>query len=140
MRTVSQRRKLTTARSRHAESSTDALKDHPAWLHEIRLWAAAREDCLWVAFVENYRNCRVAGVVTRLTLDPRAGVIEATINDGFDALVAQWPLRARMPQLRAAPGSGLILEGVAEVDDRGRIVMREPKFEITSGPMESEQP
>jgi len=104
------------------------------WLEKIRLWAAAREDCLWLDRVEVYRSCRVAGVVQRLRIDPRTAVIEATITDTAAQLRAQWRIRQPAPQLRAAPGSGLILEGVARVDPSGELVMIEPSFEIVPGP------
>jgi hypothetical protein len=76
----------------------------------------------------------VAGVVRQLRIDPRAGVIEATITDGSTLLGAQWAIRRPMPQLRAAPGSGLILEGMARIDERGELLMVEPAFEIVAGP------
>jgi hypothetical protein len=76
----------------------------------------------------------VAGVVRRLRIDPRAGVIEATITDGSSSLRAQWAIRRPVQQLRAAPGLGLILEGMARIDERGELLMVEPAFEIVSGP------
>jgi hypothetical protein len=84
--------------------------------------------------VEVYRFCRVAGVVKRLRIDPEAWVIEATITDAATELRARWRIRHPAAQLRAAPGSGLILEGVARVDPRGGLVMVEPSFEIVPGP------
>jgi hypothetical protein len=101
----------------------------------IRSWAAGRQDCLWLGKVELYRTCRVAGVVRRLRLDPRAGVIEVTITDGNTSLGAQWAITRPMQQLRAAPGSGLILEGMARIDGNGELVMREPAFKIVAGPV-----
>jgi hypothetical protein len=73
-------------------------------------------------------------VVTRLRIDPPAGVIEATITDGKASLGAQWPIERPARQLRAAPGVGLILEGIARIDAHGELVMVEPGFEIVPGP------
>ena len=100
----------------------------------MRLWAAEKEDCLWLDKVELYRTCRVAGVVRRLRIDPRAGVIEATITDGTASLGGRWPIRRPVSQLQAAPGLGLILEGMARIDARGELLMVEPTFEIVAGP------
>jgi hypothetical protein len=76
----------------------------------------------------------VAGVVRRLRIDPRQGVIRATITDGVNSLDAEWPICRPAAQLRAAPGTGLLLEGVARVDKSGRLLMVEPSFEILLGP------
>jgi hypothetical protein len=104
------------------------------WQAAVRSWAAAREDCLWLSKVELYRTCRVAGVVRRLRIDPRTGVIEVTITDGSTSLGARWAITRQVPQLGAAPGSGLILEGMARLDERGEMLMVEPAFEIVAGP------
>ena len=73
-------------------------------------------------------------MVTRLRIDPRAGVIELTISDGAATLAGQWPIRRPVALLRAVPGSGLILEGVARIGPRGGLLMVEPTFEIIPGP------
>jgi hypothetical protein len=104
------------------------------WLEKIRLWAASKDDCLWLDKVETYLPSRVAGVVTHLRIDPRAGVIEVVITDGRATLGAQWPIDRRVEQLRAAPGVGLVLEGMALIDGRGDLVMVNPVFEIVPGP------
>ena len=57
-----------------------------------------------------------------------------TITDGSTELGAQWAITRQVPQLRAAPGSGLILEGMARLDERGELLMVEPTFEIVAGP------
>lgn len=100
----------------------------------VHLWAAERDDCLWLDRVELYRPCRVAGVVTQLRISPRAGVVEVTITDGKASLCARWPLARPVEQLRAAPGVGLILEGSARIAPGGELVMIEPVFEIVPGP------
>jgi hypothetical protein len=73
-------------------------------------------------------------VVTRLRIDPRAGAIEATISDGKASLGARWPIERPVEQLRAVPGVGLILEGMARIDPGGELLMVEPVFEIVPGP------
>lgn len=103
-------------------------------MRRVWLWAAAREDCLWLDKVVPSRECRVAGVVSRLRLDPEARRIETTISDGASSLVARWELRAPLSQLRAAPGAGLILEGIARMDSEGTFFMVEPEYEIVPGP------
>lgn len=100
----------------------------------IRSWAAGYEDCLWLDKVEPYRICRVAGVVQRLRIDPSAGTVETTVTDGNSQLRARWVLRHQPLQLRAAPGSGLVLEGVARPDLTGEVLFEEPSFEIVPGP------
>jgi hypothetical protein len=114
--------------------STHRSNEERRWLEKIHRWAADKDDCLWLDRVETYRSCRIAGVVRRLRLDPRAALIEITITDGAGVLTAQWEIRHPVAQLRAAPGWGLILEGVARVDPRGQLVMVEPSFEIVPGP------
>jgi len=76
----------------------------------------------------------VAGVVRRLRIDPRTGIIEVTITDGSTSLGARWAITRPLPQLRAAPGVGLILEGMARLDERGELLMVEPAFQIVAGP------
>jgi hypothetical protein len=76
----------------------------------------------------------VAGVVRRLRIDPRTRVIEVTITDGSTSLGARWAITGQVPQLRAGPGTGLILEGMARLDERGELLMVEPAFEIVAGP------
>jgi hypothetical protein len=73
-------------------------------------------------------------VVRRFRIDPRSGVVEATITDGEGFLRAQWPIRPPTAQLGAAPGRGLILEGIARLDQNGEMLMVEPAFEILPGP------
>jgi len=93
-----------------------------------------RGDCLWINRVETYTPSRVGGVVTRLRIDPSDGVIELAISDGISSLAAQWPIRPPVDVLKAIPGVGLILEGIARIGPRGELLMVEPTFEILPGP------
>jgi hypothetical protein len=104
------------------------------WNEEIQRWASEKGDCMWLGSVEPYRRCRVAGVVERLRIDPREGVLEVSITDGVDKLQARWEINHVEGQLRAAPGWGLILEGVAHPDGGAGLLMEEPAFEIVRGP------
>jgi hypothetical protein len=108
--------------------------EEEARLEKIRMWSAAREDCLWIDKLEAGRSGRVAGVVSRLRLDPVSRVIEATISDGSGTVKAQWVIRYPPVQMRAAPGWGLILEGMAEIGPEGELYMLEPEFQVTPGP------
>jgi hypothetical protein len=56
------------------------------------------------------------------------------ISDGTASLCARWALARPVEQLRAAPGVGLILEGVARLDQGGELLMIEAAFEIVPGP------
>ena len=76
-------------------------------------------------------------MVTQLRISPRDGEVEVTITDGKASLCARWPLARPLEQLRAAPGVGLILEGVARIDPGERLLMVEPVFEIVPGPCRS---
>lgn len=103
------------------------------WRNKIRSWAAKHPDCLRLDRVELYEPCRVAGIVRRLRLDPMVGELRATITDGTSSVSASWTLSRHMPQLKAAPGTGLILEGMARIDESGDIVFVEPTIEIVEG-------
>jgi hypothetical protein len=103
----------------------------------VHLWAAQRDDCVWLDKVELYRPCRVSGVVTQLRICPRSGAVEVKISDGTAPLCARWPLARPVEQAKAAPGVGLILEGIARIDQGGELVMIEPVFEIVPGPCDS---
>ena len=56
------------------------------------------------------------------------------ISDGTASLCARWPLARPVEQLRAAPGVGLILEGIARIDPGGGLLMIGAVFEIVPGP------
>ncbi len=73
-------------------------------------------------------------MVQQLRLDPVRGSIEATIIDGTGVLVARWHLHRPTPQLAAAPGTGLVLEGIPILGDDGQLIMDEPHFETTPFP------
>ena len=103
------------------------------WSKAIRLWASQFDDCQWLGAIEPYSNCRIAGVVERLVIDPTGGVVEIVLTDGVDWCRARWAIAHLEGQLRAAPGSGLIIQGVIRPD--GVVpVIEEPAFEIVPGP------
>jgi len=78
--------------------------------------------------LEPYEKCRVVGVVERLRVDPREGLIEITIDDGTGEVGARWMIRRLVPQLALAPGTAVVLDGVAAIGNDGRLVLLEPGF------------
>jgi hypothetical protein len=104
------------------------------YLSRIRSWAADCSDCLWLSKVEPFRSCRVAGVVRRMRLDPEAETLEVTVSDGISTLVACWTPERGSPPMKAVPGTGVILEGVAAVDSSGASLLIEPSCEIVGRP------
>ena len=79
--------------------------------------------------LEAYEKCRVVGVVKRLRVDPREELIEITINDGTGEVGARWTIRRLIPQLALAPGTAVVLDGVAATGSDGRLVLLEPGFQ-----------
>ena len=79
--------------------------------------------------LEPYEKCRVVGVVKRLRVDPREELIEITINDGTGQVGARWTIRWPIPQLALAPGTAVVLDGVAAIGSDGRLVLLEPGFQ-----------
>ena len=94
-----------------------------AYRDEVWLWAASKEDCLWLKNVHPYIRCRVAGIVDRLRIDPQKSEIIVTITDGTGSLSARWAIVDVGPQLHATPGRGLILEGIPRAGSDGVPVM-----------------
>jgi hypothetical protein len=104
------------------------------YLSKIRAWAAEHNDCLWLDKVEPFSWCRVAAVVRKMRLDPEASTLDVTVSDGRSTLVARWPLERSSPQMKAVPGTGVILEGTAVTDSSGAIVLVEPRCKIAGRP------
>jgi hypothetical protein len=98
-------------------------------LVELRRWTLARGVSAWLGDLHPYEACRVAGVIDQLSIDPRAGIVEVCMSDGTGAVTAQWVIRRPTPQLALAPGTGVVLSGVASVGIDGRLILREPAFE-----------
>jgi hypothetical protein len=84
--------------------------------------------------VEPYERCRVAGLVQQLRLDPRQRRIEATVSDGTGVIIARWPIRRPTPELGAAPGRAVILEGVPVIGGDGELALSDPTVEIADFP------
>jgi hypothetical protein len=95
--------------------------EEEARLEKIRMWSAAREDCLWIDKLEAGRSGRVAGVVSRLRLDPVSRVIEATTSDGSGTVKAQWD---QVSPRSDACGAGMGTDPRGDGRDRsgGRVV------------------
>jgi hypothetical protein len=101
------------------------------WVFELQLWGLSRGISTFLGDLEPYEPCRVAGVIDRLFIDPRGGVIEASVSDGTGTVIAQWALRRPTPELALTPGRGVVLDGVAAVGTDGEFVIREATFETT---------
>jgi hypothetical protein len=91
-------------------------------------WAISAGASVLLMDLEPYEKCRVVGVVTRLRVDPREGLIEITIDDGTGEVGARWTIRRPMRQLALAPGTAVVLDGVAAVGNDDRLVLLEPGF------------
>ncbi|MDQ3954332.1 MAG: hypothetical protein M3285_02125 [Actinomycetota bacterium] len=106
-----------------------APRAQQAWLAELQLWAVSNGASTWIIDLEPYVICRVVGVVERVRIDPVNGWLQATITDGTDEVVARWLIRRPTPELAAAPGRGVALEGIALIDDDGKLVLSEPALQ-----------
>ena len=113
---------------------SDALRAQRPWLADLQLWAVSNGASSWLIDLEPYVVCRVVGVVEHIRIDPASGWLLVTIADGTDEVVARWVLRRPMPQLAAAPGTGVALEGVALIGDDGKLVLSEPALQMLRGP------
>ena len=98
-------------------------------LFDVQVWVLARGPSTWLADLHPYEPCRVAGVVERLLIDPRAGLITAWLSDGTATVPAQWGIWRRTPVLALMPGCAIVLEGVAFVGQDDKLVLGEPAFE-----------
>jgi len=92
-------------------------------------WAISAGASVLLMDLEPYEKCRVVGVVKRLRVDPREELIEITINDGTGQVGARWMIRRPIPQLALAPGTAVVLDGVAAIGSDGRLVLLEPGFQ-----------
>lgn len=96
------------------------------------MWAVSSGISSWIVDVGPYEACRVAGLVERLTVDPVQGSVDATITDGTASIIARWST-CRPPRLRVAPGSGVVLRGIAILEESGLVVV-EPTLELVPFP------
>ena len=99
---------------------------------ELELWAVSTGASVCCIDVELYETCRIAGVIERLLVDPRAGCLEATLTDGTARLTARWSLAAGAAGGLAC-GGRVLLEGVAVPGPDGRPVLDEPALQIADG-------
>jgi hypothetical protein len=106
-----------------------SLRGDEPWLVDLELWAVSSGASAWLIDLEPYELCRIAGVVKRLRVDPVNGVVAAVITDGTGEVVAQWAIRRPTPELLVAPGTGVILEGVAALGPGQELILREPRYE-----------
>ena len=92
-------------------------------------WAISAGASVWLMDLEPYEECRVVGVVNSLRMDPREGLIEITINDGTGEVSARWMIQRPIPQLALAPGTAVVLDGVATIGNDSRLLLLEPGFQ-----------
>jgi RecG-like helicase len=109
---------------RLAESDEERLTD------EVRAWAESIPETTRIADVQERARVRVAGVVRRITLRPRAegaAGFSAVVTDGTGEITPVWTGRGEIPGLRL--GSRVMLEGVV-ARERGRLRMVNPSYEF----------
>ncbi|MGH9136074.1 MAG: hypothetical protein ACRD0G_03385 [Acidimicrobiales bacterium] len=82
-----------------------------------------------IADAEARRPTRLCGEVLALQVVPRAGSpwLEVTVGDGSSRAVAVFTGRTRIPGLD--PGRGVVLEGVAGVED-GQLQLLNPSYTL----------
>jgi hypothetical protein len=103
-------------------------------LSELQMWAVSMGVSAWIIDVEPGAPCRVAALVKQLRLDPGQGVIDATVTDGTGVITARWPIRRPTPELAAAPGRAVILEGTPVMDEGAELVLPDPTIELVQFP------
>ena len=106
-----------------------ALRAQQSWLAELQLWAVSNGASTWLIDLEPYVVCRVVGVVERVRIDPIDGWLQATITDGTADVAARWFIHRPAPELRAVPGRGVALEGIALINEDGELVLSEPALQ-----------
>jgi hypothetical protein len=103
-------------------------------LFDLQLWTVSQGISTWLIDLNPYEECRVAGIVRQLRIDPRAGVIEAVIADGTGTVLARWAIRRPAPELAVSPGRAVVLEGLSGIGPDGEPVLRNPSFQLRSFP------
>lgn len=100
------------------------------YLFRLQTWALSLAPSVWLIDLQPYENCRVAGVIRKLRIDPVDGAIDAVITDGTAEVSARWQIRRPTPQVAIVPGRGVALEGLTIVAPDGSIALDEPRFEV----------
>lgn len=100
----------------------------------LSAWAATLEGALPIRDARPRQQCRVAGVIQNIRIDPRAGSgsIEATITDGTGDIVARWLGRQSLSGIGL--GAGLVLEGIVGIDPAGERTILNPEYRLVQGP------
>jgi hypothetical protein len=111
-----------------------ASDNETRYLAELQLWAVSMGASAWVTDIGPYEPCRVAVVVQHLRVDPILARIDATVTDGTGVITARWPIRRPTPELAAAPGRAVILEGISVVDECAELVLLDPTVEVVQFP------
>lgn len=100
----------------------------------LREWVASLEGVIPIGHIQQRCECKVAGVVRNIRIDPRRGTgsIEATLIDGSGEMIAKWLGRPKMSGIRL--GMGLIVQGIAGKDANGDVVVLNPEYELVPRP------
>ena len=101
---------------------------------DLQRWAENIPGTTRLADVFPRQRARVAGVVTKLRIDPRPGhhTLQATITDGTGRLSLKWLGRETIGDL--VPGTGVVAEGIVADFGESEQVIIDPAFDFVSGP------
>ena len=99
------------------------------WLFELQVWVLTQGVSTWLADLQPYECCRVAGIVERLRIDPQKGVLETAVTDGTGSICARWSITRPAPQLALVPARRVVLNGSAVVGPDADLVLIEPAFQ-----------
>jgi hypothetical protein len=97
--------------------------------HEERA-LAAKEGTVPIAQTRPRQKARVSGVIRSLGIGPRGSgaTFEIDLYDGTGSVTVLWLGQRQI--LGMEPGRHVIVEGLMTVDDAGRRVMRDPRYEL----------
>ena len=104
---------------------------------DLRRWAEDIPGTSRLADVSPRQRARVAGVVTKLRIDPPSAghTLEATISDGTGRLKLRWLGRETIAGL--VPGKGVVAEGVVADFGERELLMLDPAYELVPSPEHS---
>lgn len=113
-----------------ARPSTSRCTSDPM---ELALWAISVGASSWIIDAEPFVTVRVAGVVERLTIEPRRRIFRIAMSDGTGTIRAEWPLLEEALPLKVGIGSAVILEGLVLPTSSGPL-LDAPAFALEVSP------